>query len=254
MKQCMDADNLHRRLKKIIGQVQAIDRMVDEIQMLMDRRRKEQARRRELELENLQYQINPHFLFNTLNSIKWTAVLSRVPAVADSLSALAGLLKNTIVNKQEFLPLQGELENIRNYALIQSLRYTEQFVMEYRVDDACLETPILKFLLQPIVENAILHGVEGVGRLVTITVEARPWQGGLEVTVRDDGAGFDTVLPELQNTSSRRFSGIGMGNVRQRVALVYGPAASMTVESEPGRGTAVTLLLPPKNEEERPDV
>lgn len=202
----------------------------------------------------LQAQINPHFLFNTLNSIKWTAVLSRVPAVADSLSALAGLLKNTIVNKQEFLPLQGELENIRNYALIQSLRYTEQFVMEYRVDDACLETPILKFLLQPIVENAILHGVEGVGRLVTITVEARPWQGGLEVTVRDDGAGFDTALPELQNTSSRRFSGIGMGNVRQRVALVYGPAASMTVESEPGRGTAVTLLLPPKNEEERPDV
>ena len=231
-----------------------VGRMVARLDEYGEREVQNSIQMKNLEIQMLQAQINPHFLFNTLNSIKWTAVLSRVPAVADSLSALAGLLKNTIVNKQEFLPLQGELENIRNYALIQSLRYTEQFVMEYRVDDACLETPILKFLLQPIVENAILHGVEGVGRLVTITVEARPWQGGLEVTVRDDGAGFDTALPELQTTSSRRFSGIGMGNVRQRVALVYGPAASMTVESEPGRGTAVTLLLPPKNEEERPDV
>ena len=86
--------------------------------------------RKNLEIQMLQAQINPHFLFNTLNSIKWIAVLSRVPTVADSLAALAGLLKNTIVNKGEQIPLREELENVRNYALIQSLRYTERFQME----------------------------------------------------------------------------------------------------------------------------
>lgn len=231
-----------------------VGQMVARLDEYSEREVSNSIQMKNLEIQMLQAQINPHFLFNTLNSIKWTAVLSRVPAVADSLSALAGLLKNTIVNKKEFLPLREEIENIRNYALIQSLRYTEQFCMEYQVDDACLETPILKFLLQPIVENAILHGVEGVGRLVTVTVAARPWQGGLEVTVKDDGAGFDPALLDAQNTNSRRFSGIGMGNVRQRIALVYGPAASLTVESRPGRGTAVTLLLPQKEGEEQPDV
>lgn len=221
-------------------------RMVERLDEYSAREVENSIQMKNLEIQMLQAQINPHFLFNTLNSIKWTAVLSRVPAVADSLSALAGLLKNTIVNKKEFLPLREELENIRNYALIQSLRYTERFHMEYRVDEACLETPILKFLLQPIVENAILHGVEGVERLVTVTVEAAPWQGGLQVSVRDDGAGFDTAILTQHNTSSRRFSGIGMGNVEQRVKLVYGPGAAMTVESEPGKGTAVRLLLPQK--------
>lgn len=207
-----------------------------------------------LEIQMLQAQINPHFLFNTLNSIKWTAVLSRVPAVADSLSALAGLLKNTIVNKEEFLPLREEIENIRNYALIQSLRYTERFCMEYEIEEGCLERPILKFLLQPIVENAILHGVEGVERLVTITVRAEGWQGGLRLLVRDDGAGFDPALLKQQNTSSRRFSGIGMANVEQRVKLVYGPGASLHLESRPGAGTTVTLLLPEKDKEGQADV
>lgn len=226
-----------------------ICQMVNQLDTYSRREVENSIEMKNLEIQMLQAQINPHFLFNTLNSIKWIAVLSRVPAVADSLSALSGLLKNTIVNKNEFLPLREEIENIKNYARIQSLRYTERFRMEYAVAEECWETPILKFLLQPIVENSILYGVEGVDRMVVIRVTAQAWQGGLRVSIADDGAGFDAKALAAGNPSNRRFSGIGMPNVRERIRLVYGPKARMIVTSEVGQGTTVVLELPQRSEE-----
>ena len=200
--------------------------------------------RKNLEIQMLQAQINPHFLFNTLNTIKWISVLSRAPAVSDSLAALSALLKNTIVNKDEYLLLEEELENVRNYALIQSLRYGEQFVMKYDIEPACSSHRVLKFLLQPIVENSIIYGVEGMDRAVTILVQARSTEDGMIITVQDDGAGFDASDIEMRKRNKKQFSGIGMGNVRQRIQLAYGSGADMIVESEKGRGTTVKLVLP----------
>ena len=208
--------------------------------------------RKNLEIQMLQAQINPHFLFNTLNSIKWIAVLSRVPTVADSLSALAGLLKNTIVNKGEQIPLREELENVRNYALIQSLRYTERFQMEYHIEQACENRNVLKFLLQPIVENAIIYGVEGIDHVVVVQVRAEMETGGMRLEIRDDGAGFDVDALQQPDVRKKRLSGIGMANVRQRIQLAYGPNAWMKVQSAPGQGTIVTMWLP--DQEEKDDV
>ena len=200
--------------------------------------------RKNLEIQMLQAQINPHFLFNTLNTIKWISVLSRAPAVSDSLAALSGLLKNTIVNKDEYLQMEEELENVRNYALIQSLRYGEQFVMKYDIEPQCRSRRVLKFLLQPIVENSIIYGVEGMDRVVTILVRVCSTEEGMIITVQDDGAGFNEADIEMKKQNKKQFSGIGMGNVYQRIQLAYGPEADMIVESEKGKGTVVRLILP----------
>lgn len=197
-----------------------------------------------LEIQMLQAQINPHFLFNTLNTIKWVAVLSRVPTVADSLSALSGLLKNTIVTKGDVLLLKDELENVRNYARLQSLRYAEQFAMKYDIEPGCNDKYILKFLLQPIVENAIIYGVEGVDHVVTIEVKAQNYENGMMITIHDDGAGFDVKILQNREKKEKQLSGIGIENVRQRIQLAYGQGAQMIVDSETGKGTTVKLILP----------
>lgn len=241
------ADNGGDELGYLTREVSNMVRTIDEynakdIQNSIDRKN--------LEIQMLQAQINPHFLFNTLNSIKWIAVLSRVPTVADSLAALAGLLKNTIVNKGEQIPLREELENVRNYALIQSLRYTERFQMEYHIQPACEERSVLKFLLQPIVENAIIYGVEGVDHVVVVQVTAALEPGGMRLEIRDDGAGFDVQTLQQPDARKKRLSGIGMANVRQRLQLAYGARAWMQVQSAPGQGTTVTMWLPDQEEKD----
>ncbi len=231
--------------------VQEVSRMV---QLLDEHHAKEvqnSIEMKNLEIQMLQAQINPHFLFNTLNSIKWIAVFSRVPAVADSLSALAGLLRNTIIDKSEFIPLEKELDNIKNYALIQSLRYTERFRMQYHVEPDCLTLPILKFLLQPIVENAIIYGVEKTERLVTIQINVRSEKGVLKIAIEDDGSGFDTAALRRAEMDGKRLSGIGIRNVHERIRLVYGEKAEMQVQSSPGNGTCITMLLPELREENK---
>lgn len=122
-----------------------IDQMVDEIQLLMDRRQADQVRRRELELEALQYQINPHFLFNTLNSFQWLAVINDVPVVAEGISSLSALLRSTIMKTDEFVPLSEELENLSNYFTVQKIRYGNSFDVCYEIDskqslNSCLDS------------------------------------------------------------------------------------------------------------------
>lgn len=230
-------DELGYLTRQISNMVQTIDDYnAKEIQNSIEQKN--------LEIQMLQAQINPHFLFNTLNTIKWVAVLSRVPTVADSLSALSGLLKNTIVDKGDVLLLKDELENVRNYARLQSLRYAEQFVMKYDIEPRCDDKYILKFLLQPIVENAIIYGVEGVDHVVTIEVKAESYENGMMITIHDDGAGFDMEILQNSGKKEKQLSGIGIGNVRQRIQLAYGQGAEMTVDSEKGKGTTVKLILP----------
>jgi len=224
--------------------INEVSGMVERLDAYHEQERLNNLERRNLELQMLQAQINPHFLFNTLNSIKWIAVMSRVPAVADGLSALASLLRNSIVNKDEFIRVEEEIENLKNYAFIQSLRYGDKFAVSFSVGEDCLNRKIPKFLLQPVVENAVIHGVEKVIHCVQITIKVEDVSGGIMITIQDNGAGFDVGILEQNNTSSKRFSGIGMKNVEQRIKLVYGAEAWMKVCSELQAGTTVTMYLP----------
>lgn len=198
--------------------------------------------KRKLELEMLQYQINPHFLFNTLNTLKWIATINGVEALSTGISSLAGILRGTLGKNDELISLRQELDNLEDYCVIQNLRYAGQFSVVYQVDHETLECRVPRLLLQPLVENAILYGNRSADTLLHIEVRAFLEAGCLQILIRDDGVGFslDTVL----NQDKNRFTGIGLSNVDERLRLNYGDSCRLTIHSEPGSGTECRIAIP----------
>ncbi|NLD59787.1 MAG: sensor histidine kinase [Clostridiales bacterium] len=220
----------------------AIDRFVHEIQRLLHKSKQDERRKRALELEMLQYQINPHFLFNTLNTLKWVAVMNEVPVLSEGISSLSQLLQSTLLGTEEAVPLREELENVRHYISIQKIRFADSFSVDYAVDESLLCVPVPRFILQPLVENAIIHGAREDGRSVRITIGGeRTSSGDIELTVRDDGQGFKAV--DVQKKAREGFSGIGLSNVHERIRLGYGEPYGLAIESEIGAGTLCTITL-----------
>lgn len=219
-----------------------IDNMVNEIGLLAQRWSDDQRKMRELELQTLQYQINPHFLFNTLNTLKWIATLNHVTPVSHGIDALSSLLQSTLIKKDELIPFDDELRNLKNYCDIQQLRYAGRFEMEYQIEDAAGYWTVPRFILQPLVENSILHGTADEDDFVTITVRATVSENLLTIRISDTGCGFDTSA--IKEKNSERFSGIGLSNVDERMRLHYGNEYGLTIESAPGIGTQCILRIP----------
>jgi two-component system sensor histidine kinase YesM len=230
-----------------------IRRMVNELKELIENIKKEQTAKRDAELKMLQAQINPHFLFNTLNSLKWTAMLSNNNTLCEGLEALSGLMKDTILNKNELVELETELKNLDNYATIQRIRYGCSFSLVYDIEEDLKKSPVLKFILQPIVENAIIHGIEDEGSRIGIRVKASRTEDGLLLAIEDDGKGFDPEEAELAG-KNRKMSGIGIANVDERIKINYGNEYGLKVESRPGTGTKVFIRLPYLGEGNKRDV
>lgn len=219
-----------------------IDNMVNEIGLLAQRWSDDQRKMRELELQTLQYQINPHFLFNTLNTLKWIATLNHVTPVSHGIDALSSLLQSTLIKKDELIPFDDELRNLKNYCDIQQLRYAGRFEMEYQIEDAAGYWTVPRFILQPLVENSILHGTADEDDFVTITVRATVSENLLSIHISDTGCGFDPSA--IKEKNSERFSGIGLSNVDERMRLHYGNEYGLTIESAPGIGTQCILRIP----------
>ena len=211
---------------------------IDELLTTVQR---EQEQQRETQLKLLQAQINPHFLFNTLNTLKYLAILNEDKPVSEGINALAKLLRNTIVDSNEKVTVEEEIENVKNYIIIQKLRYGDLFETVYNIDEDVKHSKILKFLLQPIVENSILHAFEEDGEHQILTIRAKAWKGYLRIEIGDNGKGF-RVMESV--TSNKKLSGIGMKNIQDRIQLMYGDAYSMRVESVIHVGTITTLYLP----------
>ncbi|KQX46702.1 cache domain-containing sensor histidine kinase [Paenibacillus sp. Root444D2] len=222
--------------------------MVLQISDLVEQTKNEQIKKREFELQMLQAQINPHFLFNTLNSLKWTAMLNQATSVSDGLGALAELLRNTIVDTKEMISLRSELTNIDNYIVIQRLRYGATFEVEHRIDEGLLEIGILKFILQPIVENAIIHGLEESADNNKIVITAIRLEGHIQISIMDNGKGMEPQkahhLLDSANKAKQRLSNIGISNVNERIKLHFGDEYGITIQSEVGVGTTVSLIMP----------
>ena len=216
--------------------------MVNEIGLLAQRWSDDQRKMRELELQTLQYQINPHFLFNTLNTLKWIATLNHVTPVSHGIDALSSLLQSTLIKKDELIPFDDELRNLKNYCDIQQLRYAGRFEMEYQIEDAAGYWTVPRFILQPLVENSILHGTADEDDFVTITVRATVSENLLTIHISDTGCGFDPSA--IKEKNSERFSGIGLSNVDERMRLHYGNEYGLTIESAPGIGTQCILCIP----------
>lgn len=226
-----------------------IDNMTDEIMLLFQRLNYDDRRKRELELEMLQYQINPHFLFNTLNTLKWISTLNNVPVVSNGIDSLSCLLQSTLMKKDEFIPLQEEIANLKNYCNIQELRYVGRFEVEYLLHSDTLNCKVPRFILQPLVENSILHGTSDSDKLVHITVSSDVCDGMLTLTIRDNGTGFNVAA--VRDKKDEHFTGIGLSNVDERLQLYYGRDSGLQLTSAEGVGTSCRIRIPllaPKGE------
>lgn len=216
--------------------------LVMRIQNLVLRVEEEESAKRDAEIKMLQAQINPHFLFNTLNTLRYLAILNNDKPLSQGISALAKLLRNTITDSKELVEIQDELENVENYIVIQKLRYGDLFETELYIEEGLKHAKIMKFLLQPIVENAILHGFEEDRENQLLSIRIVKHEKLVLVEIKDNGKGFDLRCHE--GKTKNRLSGIGMQNIEDRIQLTYGERYRMQTMSVLGKGTTVRLYLP----------
>lgn len=230
--------------------------MIGKIRELMQQIVHEQEKKRISELKALQAQIKPHFLYNTLDSIIWMAETGKMSEVVSMTSALAKLLRSSISKGEELVPIAIELEQIRNYLTIQQIRYRRKFTYSIDVPEELHKAKILKLVLQPLVENAIYHGMKHKAEPGHIRITGQRKQGVIELAVTDDGVGMPpekalTILTEPRPASEGpTSSGVGVHNVNHRIELYFGPGYGLHFESELEEGTTVTIRIPELVEKE----
>lgn len=218
-----------------------IDGMITEIQLLLEQRQESEAKKRELELKILQYQINPHFLFNTLNTLRLVALMNHDKVVSEGILSLSELLKNTLVNDKEFITIQEEIDNLKHYFSIQAIRYAGSFHVNYDISQETAAFLLPKLILQPLAENSVLHGTYNDGTVMEIYVSARFEERDILLEVRDQGKGFD---PDSSSSDSKGLGGIGTRNVNDRIHLYFSSEYGLTISSAPGKGTCCQILIP----------
>ncbi|MBR6359977.1 MAG: sensor histidine kinase [Lachnospiraceae bacterium] len=219
--------------------------------LLMRRRLRQEKEKNDLEYKMLQSQINPHFIYNTLNSIKWMATVQGSEGIAEMTTALAKLLKSLSKGSSLNVPIREELSLLKDYCTIQSYRYGGTITVDIRTDDPSIEDcSIVKFTLQPLVENAIFHGIEpkGAGH---IDVHLYREEGTIRIDVSDDGVGMSeekaaAILTNAGEARSDFFRELGVYNVNRRLLFEYGEPAGITIDSTEGKGTKMTVRIPAK--------
>lgn len=221
--------------------------MLRRIRELMDQNIREQEAKRKSELDVLQSQINPHFLYNTLNSVTRMAELGRNEEVVTTITSLSRFFRISLSKGNHIIPLRDELEHVKHYLIIQNIRFKNKFRYEIEAMEDILDASTLKLILQPIVENAIHHGIEPSPEEGFIRIHAERVEDCLVIVVSDNGVGMDkATLARLKAGKLRSESGSGVGvtNVQERISLYYGKPYGLHYESEPEEGTAVTITMP----------
>ena len=219
--------------------------MVGRIQRLMTAVREEEVALRKTELKALQAQINPHFLYNTLDSIAWMCERGKNADAVQMVHALARLFRISISRGHELIPIEKELQHAEAYLQIQKYRYKNQFTYHFTVDESCTQYLCNKITLQPIIENAIVHGLDLMVEDGHIEISVCPDGGDVLLKVSDDGIGMapEQVAALLQNEPSDR-TGIGIKNVNDRLRIYFGPGYGLSIDSVPDEGTTVTIRMP----------
>jgi two-component system sensor histidine kinase YesM len=224
--------------------------MIEEIQKLIDMVYREQHSKREAELKMLQEQIKPHFLYNTLDTIQWMAQDHGADDIMRVVGALTSLFRIGLSRGKEMISVRDELEHVRSYLIIQKARYEEKFDFSMAAGEAILPYMVLKLTLQPLVENAIYHGIKERRGHGTVRVEALRRDEILVLRVRDDGVGMSpeklTEVRRLLDPESDgpERPGYGIRNVQQRIQLSFGSSYGLHYESAPEAGTTVEVHHP----------
>ncbi|MFC4104126.1 cache domain-containing sensor histidine kinase [Paenibacillus xanthanilyticus] len=224
----------------------AFNFMLDELHVYVDELVKTQKKQRNAELAALQRQINPHFLYNTLASIKIMVQQGSREKAAETINALIALLQNAIGNVSETVSIEQELDNLKSYVFINQVRYGERIKVNYFVAPDCMEAHVPKLIIQPFIENSFFHAFNAKQEGYIYVLIAREG-GDLVCEIADNGDGMErgdgSKLPKA-SSSRQLFTGIGVSNVNDRLKLLYGEPYGITIASEPGQGTQVRIRLP----------
>ena len=226
--------------------------MTQKIHALMEQNIYEQKQKRKSEMKALQAQINPHFLYNTLDSIIWMSEAGENDQVVLMTSALAKLLRQSISNEDELVTVGQEIEYVRSYLTIQKMRYKDKLEFEIKADPSITQVPIIRLVLQPLVENAIYHGLKYKDSKGLLTVHGYMKGENAVIDITDDGVGMDEeTLKHIydKHKVNYRSNGVGVYNVQQRLVLYYGKDYGIIYHSEKGKGTTASVVIPGIQEE-----
>lgn len=225
-----------------------INDLAENVNNLMNKRLEDEKQKRDLEYKVLQSQINPHFIYNTLNSIKWMATIQGSEGISEMTTALAKLLKSISKGTGNLVTIEEELSLLNDYFTIQSYRYGGTIAMDVDCDESVKQCGILKFTLQPIVENAIFHGLEPKGS-GTIDIKISRLDEDILISVRDDGVGMSSekaimILTEDAPGKSDFFRELGVKNVHNRLKYEFGEKYGITIDSVEGSYTVMNICIP----------
>lgn len=220
--------------------------MIRQINQLLEKIIQEQKTIRKAELNTLQAQIKPHFLYNTLDSIASLALSGETDQVCDLVESLGNYYRISVSKGKDVITIGEEIDMVRNYLNIQKVRYQDLFEVEYHIEESCLKYPILKLVLQPLVENSLYHGIRQKGKPGTIIITAQEQGDRIYLSVEDDGVGMskeqiDMILNEEISAQSKSF---GLRGTLERLRIFYGDENCFKIESEPEKGTKVSLMIP----------
>lgn len=225
---CRNFNKMSRKLNELINEVYAY-----------------QIKQKEAELKVLHEQINPHFLYNTLNTIYWMCKMERASETALLVDSLSKLFRLSLNSGKSITTVEKEMEYLRYYIVIQKKRYEEMIRFEMEVSEDVLQCQTVKLTLQPLVENAIYHGIEKKGTRGRIVIRAYRSGDCMYFQVSDDGAGADVErLNALLYETGEANQGFALRNVHERIRLYYGEPYGLSFESSPGEGTTVTVVQP----------
>ncbi|WP_407272296.1 sensor histidine kinase [Radiobacillus sp. PE A8.2] len=225
-------------------------KMMNQINQLISENYKKQLAIKDSEFKTLQAQVNPHFLYNTLESINWSAKMEGHQKISRMAESLGFILHASINMKESVIPLQKELTIVESYITIQSYRFEERLVFHTDIPNSILHCIVPKFVLQPLVENSIRYGLQRMVGTCTISIIAKQVGDNIQITVEDNGPGMDQVYLAklLKGDYEPQGTGIGLKNINDRIELLLGSQYGIEIESEKNYGTKVHITLPYESE------
>ena len=236
-----------------IGKLNRIfNKAIKEINELMQKVTQSEILNKEMEFKTLQSQMNPHFLYNTLDTINWLAFKEKQTEICNLVAAISSLIRASISNKKSIITIEQELDYVKNYIYIQHIRYKDRFDIIYDIDESLLKQAVPKLIIQPIVENAIIHGIENSKNKNLLYISVKRENECIIIIVKDTGIGMtdekvSELLKEPLNTEGdeqKAHTNLGLYAVHKRIQLMYGDLYGLTVQSQAGEGTTVTLHIP----------
>jgi two-component system sensor histidine kinase YesM len=233
-----------------VGQLtETFNYMLQDLKKLMAEIAQKEKEKKELHFEALQAQINPHFLFNTLNAIKWASYVNGVPNIGNMMASLGRLFEIIINKKSEYIQIKEEIEYLDNYIKLMEFKNNREINVDYDLNESILELYTLKFILQPIVENSIIHGFNDNMENAWIKITGRMEEEKIVLEIIDNGKGMNEekineLLQSNTNANKHRFTGIGISNVTERIKLNFGNEYGIKIKSFENGGTTVIVTVP----------